>query len=142
MNGMRNWILLTPHTLQDVNLVKHPRNRRDLGRLKVEIQSEWILDRNPEAKVTLRPEDVFQSTNIHEDLFSPAICFSAVWTRAVRLFLNSLAIRYHQKPCITASGFSVRDLAGKFTHTSGYSGCFECMDKVATQMGAEHQSGN
>ena len=59
MNGVRNWILYDPDTLQDVNLVKHPRGRRDLGRLKVEIQREWILDRNPDAAVSVRAEDVF-----------------------------------------------------------------------------------
>jgi molybdopterin/thiamine biosynthesis adenylyltransferase len=134
MNGVRNWILYDPDTLQDVNLVKHPRNRRDLGRLKVEIQSEWILDRNPEAKVTLRPEDVFQSTHIHEDLLASDLLLCCVDTRAVRLFLNSLAIKY-QKPCITASVFRQGFGGEVYAYVPGYSGCFECMDKVAAQMG-------
>ena len=62
MNGIRNWILYDPDVLQDVNLVKHPRGRRDLGRLKVEIQHEWILDRNPDAIVTIRAEECFHLT--------------------------------------------------------------------------------
>src|SRR5712692_2375974 len=50
MNGVRRWVLFDPDRYEDVNLVKHPRLRADLGKLKVEIQKNWILDRNPEAE--------------------------------------------------------------------------------------------
>jgi molybdopterin/thiamine biosynthesis adenylyltransferase len=134
MNGVRNWILYDPDTLQDVNLVKHPRGRKDLGRLKVEIQREWILDRNPEARVVIRPEDVFKSDHIAEDFGACDLVMCCADTRAVRLFANSLAVQF-KKPCITASVFR-RGFGGEvYAYIPGYSGCFECMDKIAAQMG-------
>jgi molybdopterin/thiamine biosynthesis adenylyltransferase len=134
MNGVRNWILYDPDTLQDVNLVKHPRCRKDLGRLKVEIQREWILDRNPEAKVTIRPKDVFSAEEVDEDLDACDVILCCADTRAVRLFVNSLAIK-HKKPCITASVFRQGFGGEVYAYIPGYSGCFECMDKIAAQMG-------
>ena len=134
MNGVRNWILYDPDILQDVNLVKHPRGRRDLGRLKVEIQREWILDRNPVAAVTSRPEDVFAAPGIHEDVQRCDLILCCADTRAVRLFANSLAVEHH-KPCVTASVFRQGFGGEVYAYIPGYSGCFECMDKVANQMG-------
>jgi molybdopterin/thiamine biosynthesis adenylyltransferase len=134
MNGVRNWILYDPDTLQDVNLVKHPRNRRDLGRLKVDIQSEWIIDRNSEARVKTRPEDVFNSQGIHDDIPGSDLILCCTDTRATRLLLNDLAVRY-KKPCITASVFRQGFGGEVYGYIPGYSGCFECMDRVASKMG-------
>jgi len=134
MNGVREWILYDPDTLQDVNLVKHPRSRRDLGRLKVQIQKEWILDRNPEANVTIRAEDVFQAEEIEKDLRLCDLVLCCADTRAVRLFINSLAVKY-KKPTITASVFRQGFGGEVYAYIPGYSGCFECMDKIAAQLG-------
>ena len=51
MNGVRQWILFDPDTYDDLNLVKHPRHRAEIGKAKTQIQSDWITDRNPEAAV-------------------------------------------------------------------------------------------
>jgi molybdopterin/thiamine biosynthesis adenylyltransferase len=134
MNGVRNWILYDPDTLQDVNLVKHPRARRDLGRLKVDIQSEWILDRNPEAKVTCRPEDVFEAEHLAEDLKSCDLILCCADTRSVRLFVNDLAVQ-NRKPCITASVFRQGFGGEVYAYIPQYSGCFECMDRIAAKLG-------
>jgi molybdopterin/thiamine biosynthesis adenylyltransferase len=134
MNGVRNWILYDPDTLQDVNLVKHPRSRKDLGRLKVEIQCDWIMDRNPDAAVTMRPDDIFQAEHLDADLDASDLILCCADTRSVRLFINSLAVKY-KKPCVTASVFR-RGFGGEvYAYIPGYSGCFECMDKIAAQMG-------
>src|SRR6266568_3489702 len=58
MNGIRRWILLDPDTYDEVNLVKHPRLRSQLGRPKVQNQKEWIVDRSPGAEVRTFTEDV------------------------------------------------------------------------------------
>lgn len=134
MNGVRNWVLYDPDTLQDVNLVKHPRHRRDLGRLKVEIQKEWILDRNPSASILARAEDIFKAERVPEDFAACDLVLCCADTRAVRLFTNSLAIQ-HRKPCITASVFRSGFGGEVYAYVPGYSGCFECMDKIAAQMG-------
>lgn len=134
MNGVRNWILYDPDTLQDVNLVKHPRVRRDLGRLKVDIQSEWILDRNPDSKVTCRPEDIFQAQNLTDDLKSCDLILCCADTRSVRLFVNDLAVQ-NKKPCITASVFRQGFGGEVYAYIPDYSGCFECMDRVAANLG-------
>ena len=60
MNGVRRWVLIDPDRYDDINLVKHPRQRVDLGALKVEIQKKWILDRNPGAEVEAIAEDVLK----------------------------------------------------------------------------------
>ena len=68
MNGIRIWELYDPDSLETENLVKHPRMRKDLGRLKVDIQNEWIEDRNPNAEVEAFAEDVMKSTNFIESV--------------------------------------------------------------------------
>jgi molybdopterin/thiamine biosynthesis adenylyltransferase len=105
-----------------------------LGRLKVEIQYEWILDRNPDAIVTIRAEDVFTSPNINEDARKCDLILCCTDTRATRLFSNSLGVE-HKKSCITASVFRQGFGGEVYAYIPGYSGCFECMDKVASQMG-------
>lgn len=134
MNGVRNWILYDLDTLQSVNLVKHPRLRTDLGRAKVDIQREWIMDRNPEAAVTVRSEDIFQATEFDEFAERADLILCCADSKAVRLYINEVAVR-HRKPCITASVFRQGFGGEVYAFVPGYSGCFECMDSYAAREG-------
>jgi len=134
MNGVSNWILYDPDTLDDVNLVKHPRARKDLGRLKVDIQAEWILDRNPEANVTCRPEDIFHAACLADDIAASDLILCCVDTRDARHFINDLAVQ-SEKPCVTASVFRQGFGGEVYAYIPHYSGCFECMERIADKLG-------
>lgn len=134
MNGVSRWILYDPDRLDPVNLIKHPRRRSDLGRLKVEIQRDWIKDRNPEAEVLARPEDVFQSERLREDVSGSDLILCCADKRAVRLFLNALAIEF-KKPCVTASVYRQGFGGEVYAYLPGVTGCFECMERVADSEG-------
>jgi molybdopterin/thiamine biosynthesis adenylyltransferase len=134
MNGVRRWILYDPEPLEAVNLIKHPRRRADIGKLKVQIQKDWIIDRNPEAEVTSRPEDVFQSEKLRGDISISDLILSCTDKRDVRLFLNSLAIEFN-KPCVTASVYRQGFGGEVYAYIPGTSGCFECMERFADSAG-------
>jgi len=134
MNGVCKWILYDHDTLQDVNLVKHPGRRSDLNRLKVDITREWIQDRTVTGQVDIRAEDVFEAKNLESDIESCDLILCCPDKRAVRLFVNTLAVE-HRKPCITASVFR-RGFGGEvYSYIPEYSGCFDCMDRVALKLG-------
>ena len=134
MNGVKWWTLYDPETLDEVNLVKHPRGRSGLGYAKVALQREWIIDRNPDADVIARTDDVFTSPTFHEDAAECDLILSCTDKRSVRLFINDVAVKLH-KPCITASVFR-RGFGGEvYCYIPGFSGCFECMDNFAERSG-------
>jgi hypothetical protein len=86
MNGVRRWVLYDPDRLGPENLVKHPRPRSSLGGLKVEIQRDWILDRNPEAEVRAVGEDVFESQQFRNDVVDSDLILCWVLTLAIICF--------------------------------------------------------
>ena len=134
MNGVRNWVLYDPEILEGVNLVKHPRRRADLNKYKVEIQRDWILDRNPEAAVEPRAEDVFISTAFRNDVGFCDLLVCCADKRDVRLFVNSVAVEL-RKPCVTASVFRQGFGGEVHAYTPKTSGCFECMERASTEQG-------
>ncbi len=92
MNGIRHWDLYDPDILDAVNLVKHPRMRRDLGRPKVEIQKDWIMDRNPDSKVRTFVEDIMTSSNFSESVRSSDIVISCPDKKSVREFISDQCV--------------------------------------------------
>jgi molybdopterin/thiamine biosynthesis adenylyltransferase len=134
MNGVRNWTLYDHDKLQGVNLVKHPARRSDLDRLKVEIAKNWIMDRNPEAEVQARAENVFDAKQFTSDLQNSDLVLCCGDTREVRLFVNSQAVE-HRRPCITASVFRQGFGGEVYAYVPDQSGCFECMDRIAAKQG-------
>lgn len=134
MNGVQNWILYDPETLDPENLVKHPRLRRSLGSLKVEIQRDWILDRNPDAQVKALAEDVFESPNFRNDVTSSDLILCCADKRSVRVFVNTVAIEC-MKPCVTASVYRQGFGGEAYAYVPGLTGCFECMERAADSLG-------
>lgn len=134
MNGVRRWILFDPDTYDDVNLVKHPRQRKDIERPKVEIQRSWILDRNPGAEVQAYAEDVMTSSHFEEAVRAADLILCCVDKQDARSFVNTKALEA-QRPCVTASVFRQGFGGEVYGYLPGVSGCYDCMSRVATEQG-------
>jgi molybdopterin/thiamine biosynthesis adenylyltransferase len=59
MAGVKKFTLIDPDTHDASNLVKHPAGRSVLGRPKVQIASDWVLDRNPACEVQTHTSNIF-----------------------------------------------------------------------------------
>jgi molybdopterin/thiamine biosynthesis adenylyltransferase len=134
MNGVRRWDLFDPDALDAVNLVKHPRQRRDLGRLKVEIQREWILDRNPGAEVNVHAADVMSGDSFQRAVERSSLVLCCADKKEVRQFVNAV-VRQNGKPCITASVFRQGFGGEVYAYLPRQTGCFACMDRAADEQG-------
>lgn len=127
MNGICDCDLYDPDTLDDVNLVKHPRLRKDLGRLKVDIQKEWIEDRNPNAEVQAFAEDVMTSTNFIESVRRSSLVLSCTDKNSVREFINDQCVAA-KVPCVTASVFRTGIGGEVYAYIPEETGCYRCLD--------------
>lgn len=134
MNGVRRWDLFDPDVLEPVNLVKHPRQRKDLGRLKVEVQREWILDRNPGAEVNAYAVDVMSADSFPRSVEQSSLILCCADKKDVRQFVNAIA-RQYVKPCVTASVFRQGFGGEVYAYLPGETGCFACMDRAAGEQG-------
>jgi len=132
MNGVRRWILFDPDTYDEVNLVKHPRLRADLGSLKVENQKKWVLDRNPDAEVEAVAEDVLKSSRFREAVQAADLVLCCADTQEARLFVNAVAVET-RRPCVTASVFRQGFGGEAYAYVPSVWGCFDCMLRVAAE---------
>ena len=134
MAGVRRWALFDRDDLEPVNLVKHPRMRRDIGRPKVEIQKEWILDRNPAAEVSVRKEDVLTSDNFSETLASTSLVLSCPDTRGVREFISDKCVQA-RVPFVVGSVFRTGFGGEVYGYIPGETGCFHCLEAFSEANG-------
>lgn len=126
MNGIKKWDLFDPDKLDPVNLIKHPRRRADLGRLKVDIQKEWILDRNPTAKVNAFAEDVMQSDNFINSVANSSLVLSCPDKKSVREYVSDICVK-NNIPFVTASVFRTGIGGEIFAYIPGETGCYKCL---------------
>lgn len=131
MSGVTRWNLFDPDILDDVNLVKHPRQRIDLGLPKVKSQEKWILDRNPQANVSMFQEDVLQSSNFVNVVHQSDVVLCCVDNNGAREFINDVCVR-ENIPCITASVFRTGIGGEIFAYKPGKTGCFRCLQMFST----------
>ena len=134
MNGVRRWALFDPDRYEELNLVKHPRMRADLGRLKVDVQKDWILDRNPSAEVDVFADNVLHSQRFRGVAANADLVLCCTDTQASRLFVNTVAVEVG-RPCVTASVYRQGFGGEAYAYIPTVSGCFNCMLKVAEQNG-------
>lgn len=134
MNGVRRWVLLDPDCYDEVNLVKHPRLRLQLGRPKVKNQAEWIVDRNPGAEVRAFAEDVTSFGDFAGLVKESDLVLCCADKNEVRLYVNAIAVEA-RKPCITASVFRQGFGGEVYGYVPNESGCLECMMRAADQLG-------
>jgi len=123
-----------------VNLVKHPRLRSELGRLKVQNQEEWILDRNPGAEVRAFAEDVMSFGDFPKLVKESDLVLCCADRNEVRLYVNAVAVEAG-KPCITASVFRQGFGGEVYGYVPNESGCLECMMRAADQLGWNMEAG-
>lgn len=140
MNGVRRWTLFDPDSYDEVNLVKHPRLRSQLGRPKVKNQEEWILDRNPNADVRPFAEDVMAFGGFAEVVREADLILCCADKNEVRLYVNTVAVKAG-KPCITASVFRQGFGGEVYEYVPNESGCFECMTRAADEQGWNMEAG-
>lgn len=134
MNGVHRWVLYDPDTYDDVNLVKHPRSRKGVGKLKVDNQRDWIVDRNSLAEVRTYSEDVMVSKDFPETVRNADLVLCCVDKHEVRSFVNTVAVE-QSKPCVTASVFRQGFGGEVYAYLPTTSGCFDCMTRVADEQG-------
>ena len=89
MNGIRRWDLYDFDTLDDINLVKHPRRRSELGKPKVDIQKNWIMDRNPNAVVNAFQENVMHSDHFIQSVRNSNLVLSCPDKKSVREYIKT-----------------------------------------------------
>jgi len=126
MNGIQHWDLYDYDNLEPINLVKHPRTRKDIGRPKVEIQKEWIIDRNPRAIVNIYNEDVMSSANFDSSIKKSDLILSCPDKKSVREFINDKCVIY-KKPSITASVFRTGIGGEIYAYIPNETGCYKCL---------------
>jgi molybdopterin/thiamine biosynthesis adenylyltransferase len=128
MCGIRRWHLFDPDILEPANLVKHPAMRRDLGRPKVEVMAEWLLDRNPNSEIAAYQENVFGSPAFADAIGQSDIVICAVDHREDRRYVNDRCVAA-RTPCATGSVMRT-GLGGEvYLYVPGITGCFSCMER-------------
>lgn len=132
MSGWWRFTVIDPDKLESVNLVKHPGLRKDQGRLKVDIASEWLSDRNSRSEVVtvsrdIRDLDELEMTRLAE---GADLIVSATDSNAVRHMINDLCVRTETAMTI---GLVHRGGTGGtvMAFRPGISGCYACLESVA-----------
>ena len=76
MAGVEHLVLVDPDVYDEPNLVKHPGRRTDIGRPKVEMAKDWVLDRHPTAQVVAHQNDALHPE--FRDMFESALEHASV----------------------------------------------------------------
>ncbi len=134
MNGVRRWTLFDPDVYDEVNLVKHPQLRADVGALKVANQQKWILDRSPDAEVNVVAEDVMKSSGFRPAVQAADLVLCCTDSPESRLFVNTVAVEM-RRPCVTGSVFRQGFGGEVYSYIPSVSGCFDCMLRAAEEQG-------
>lgn len=129
MSGLKGWVLVDFDTYEEDNLVKHVGMRRDLGKLKIDVAKEWLLDRNPSAKVTCLPVNI--ATGEGGKAFKDALasCDALLVTtdnRNSRLVANRAACE-RGIPMVVSTVFRTGFGGEAFLYHPTTSGCYECL---------------
>jgi molybdopterin/thiamine biosynthesis adenylyltransferase len=134
MCGVSQWILFDKDVLDEVNLVKHPGMRKDLGKSKTVIGKEWILDRNPSAIVINHDVDI--TTVEGEKLLEDAIGNSSIVlcgtdNQNTREIVSRICV-LSEKACVFALIYRTGFGGDAYLYDPGITGCYECFLKTAT----------
>jgi molybdopterin/thiamine biosynthesis adenylyltransferase len=135
MSGWRRFTLIDHDTLEDVNLVKHPARRNDLGRLKVDIAAEWLADRNPASEVAALPGNFLElaSHDVDKIMAESDLVVSATDSNEARNVINEFCVQ----TCTPMTlGLVHRGGTGGtvMAYRPGTSGCYTCLQDVADSL--------
>ncbi|MBN2327200.1 MAG: ThiF family adenylyltransferase [Candidatus Omnitrophica bacterium] len=132
MAGVKNWHLYDDDILEPVDLVKVRHSRRDLGKSKVQLEKEWILDHNPQAQVQAYQERVEFSSHFHASLSQTNLVLMNVDSLPAREFINDACLKA-QKPFVSGLVFRTGFGGEIFSYRPGRTGCYRCMTQFANQ---------
>ena len=127
MCGFRRWTVFDPDVLEPVNLVKHPGMRADLGRPKVDVLADWLLDRNPQAIVHVHQSDAMEGPELAAAIATADLVISATDSAAARHFVNELCVR-QATPCVTASVYRTGIGGEVYAYLPGETACYLCKE--------------
>jgi molybdopterin/thiamine biosynthesis adenylyltransferase len=132
MSGWHRFALIDHDVLEDVNLVKHPARRSDLGRLKVDIAAEWLVDRNPASEVTPLAADFLElpAVDVDKIMAESDLVVSATDSNEARNVINEFCV---QTCTPMTMGLVHRGGTGGtvMAYRPGRSGCYTCLQDVA-----------
>lgn len=130
MNGIRLFDLYDPDNLEPINLVKHPRLRTDIGRPKVQVQKDWIVDRNPTANVETFEHDVMTSSEFSGSVRRSQLVLVCPDRKSVREFVSDVCVQA-KVPFVAASVFRTGIGGEVFAYLPGETGCYRCLQLYA-----------
>ena len=136
MCGVRNWSLFDPDVLEAVNLVKHPARRKDIGKLKVDIASEWLIDRNPSSSIDVFPQNVVESPEIRREIEGASVVVCAADSAVARSFVNELCVQ-SQVPAVFGMVFRTGMGGEVYAYLPGETGCHDCKLMFCMEQGLD-----
>ena len=128
MSGVSNFVLIDRDELEDLNLVKHPAMRKDIGRMKNDIAKEWILDRNPNATVECINLDIMQQSSqdvLESSISTSNLVLCATDTKGTRIHVNRICVEKNTH-CITALVYRTGFGGDVFIYEGEKSACYDC----------------
>ena len=136
MAGVEHLVLVDPDVYDEPNLVKHPGRRTDIGRSKVEMAKDWVLDRHPTAQVVAHQNDALHPE--FRDVFESALEHASVVVIVTDSKLSRVELaRWCAKKSVPAvigtvfrSGFG----GDAFLQHTPHTGCYDCLLAVAQQI--------
>jgi len=139
MCGVSRWTLFDKDTLDEVNLVKHPGLRGDLGEKKTTLAERWIMDRNPNAIVVSHDVDI--TTTEGESLVASAVeSADAVMVctdnQNTRLILNDICVDA-RTPCIWGIIWRTGIGGNVMLYDPLKGGCFRCLHTIGDNVEIE-----
>ena len=139
MCGLKNWTLVDKDILDEENLEKHPAQRKDIGKMKTEIASEWIIDRNPEANIVKLDIDVTDSTGkktLRESIKKADAVLVCTDNKNSRIQVNRLCLR-EKIPCVTGLVFRTGFGGDCYLYDPDTTACYDCFLDQATEVSVE-----
>jgi molybdopterin/thiamine biosynthesis adenylyltransferase len=126
MCGVGKFILMDDDVLDAHNIVRHVADQRDIGRLKVDVVADLILQRNPQAQIRVFPER-FEATESQVHLLDEMDVLAVGVDGEGAKFLLNQACLAHDLIAVYA-GVYERGEGGDVTIIQPHSGgpCYAC----------------
>ena len=128
MSGVHRWVLVDFDTYEEDNLVKHLAQRKDIGKLKIDVAKEWILDRIPTAEVnclSINITTVEGKITFREALNNCDASMITTDNKNSRLVANRISCEL-RKPMIVGTVYRTGFGGDSYLYHPDSTGCFEC----------------
>jgi len=128
MTGVGNFVLFDPDILEAHNVPRHAAGLRFVGRSKVDVMKEMILDRNPQAKVLAVASDMrLEKSDVLRDV--DLLIIAGLGSEIAQFEIASLA-RQAQTP-ILVGGVYTRGTGGEVFFVDPKQGpCYMCFAMI------------